>query len=144
MPEAVQYYCGRGPVPRGKKRGTPEYCLRNNQVRYYGIVAIDPALLDKFQTKALDLVTEQLRLKKLENLAKILIKDVKHVKIEMENEDLKASRRKQLEKKMANLLKKRDKMLVQLRNQRKVIAQLEEERKQAEKQSKQKQKKKKS
>lgn len=38
-------YCGSGAVPKGKSRGSAEYCLRKNQVRYYGVEKIDGKLL---------------------------------------------------------------------------------------------------
>ena len=30
-------YCGIGPIPNGKVRGTLEHCYKKNQVRYYGL-----------------------------------------------------------------------------------------------------------
>lgn len=42
-------YCGKGPVPKGKKRGSAEYCLMNNQVRYYGVEKIDKKLLKDYE-----------------------------------------------------------------------------------------------
>lgn len=132
----TKMYCGRGPVPRGKVRGTAEYCLRNNQVRYYGLVAIDKKLLDMYQGKATSLIKEQLKLKKIENEAKILIKEVKNIKVILDNEELKQSRRKQVQKKLDNLLLKRDKLVKKLRDQRQVIHTIEKEEKRADKEAK--------
>lgn len=43
-------YCGKGPVPKGKTRGSAEYCLRNNQVRYYGVKKIDAKMLKDYES----------------------------------------------------------------------------------------------
>lgn len=37
-------FCGIGAVPEGKRRATPKECIDKGQVRYYGIVGIDPKL----------------------------------------------------------------------------------------------------
>lgn len=39
-------YCGIKNVPKGKKLGTLQQCLNNQQVRYYGIKKIKPADLN--------------------------------------------------------------------------------------------------
>ena len=41
-------YCGAKILPKGRTRGTEDQC--KNQLRYYGIKAIDPKLLDKWET----------------------------------------------------------------------------------------------
>ena len=60
-------YCGIGPIPKDKTRGTPEYCVRTNQVRYYGLMQIDKKLLNQAKGKTTDLIKEQLKLKKIED-----------------------------------------------------------------------------
>jgi hypothetical protein len=41
-----EIYCGFKKVPKGKKRGTAKQCFTSNQIRYYGIKAIDEDLLE--------------------------------------------------------------------------------------------------
>lgn len=40
-------YCGIGKVPSGRKIGSAKECLDMNQVRYYGLNAVDPKSLRK-------------------------------------------------------------------------------------------------
>ena len=75
------YYCGLGPVPKGKKRAPPEYCLQKRQVRYWGVEAIDPELLAQYQKKETSLLKEQMKLKKIEDQAKKL--DAQQQQIDM-------------------------------------------------------------
>jgi len=63
-------YCGIGKIPRGKTRGTPEYCVQSNQIRYYGLEKIDKNLLKRAKGLTSDLIKEQLKLKKIEDEAK--------------------------------------------------------------------------
>lgn len=121
------YYCGMGPVPKGKVRAPPEYCLQNNQVRYYGIVAIDPELLKQHNTKTTDLIKEQLKLKKIGDEAKILIKEVKNLKLILDDTEAKESQRKKAQKRMDELLAKRDKLVKRLKTQKAVVEQAEAE-----------------
>lgn len=121
MPSSENYYCGMGPVPKGKIRAPPEYCLKNNQVRYYGIVAIDPELLKTVSKKGTNLVKEQLKLKKIEDDAKILLKEVKNIKIVLEDADAKPSRTKKAQKRMDELVAKRDKLVKRLETQKLVV-----------------------
>lgn len=128
------YYCGMGPVPKGKIRAPPEYCLKNNQVRYYGIVAIDPELLNTIKTKTTNLVKEQLKLKKIEDDAKLLIKEVKNIKIILEDDEAKPAKIKKAQKRMDELLAKRDKLVKKLKAQKAVVEAAEaEEQMQSEK-----------
>src|SRR5258705_207523 len=46
-------YCGIGKIPKGKVRGTPEYCVQTNQIRYYGLEEIDEKLLKQAKRKRL-------------------------------------------------------------------------------------------
>ena len=68
-------FCGLGPVPKGKVRAPPEYCLQKKQVRYYGKVAIDSELLEQYSKKETSLFKEQMKLKKIEDQAKKLIRE---------------------------------------------------------------------
>jgi hypothetical protein len=120
-------YCGIGPVPKGRTRGTPEYCVQTNQVRYYGLVAIDEDLLRQAKGNITDLTKEKLKIKKLEDDAKLLIKDVKNIKIIIESDDSTPSQRKNAQKKMDDLLEKRDKLIKKLKEQSLLVKELEKD-----------------
>jgi len=47
MSETKKAFCGLGPVSKTKRRGSAQECAEANQVRYYGVVKIDPELLQK-------------------------------------------------------------------------------------------------
>jgi hypothetical protein len=48
----LKKYCGVKPVPKGYELADPEYCIKTNQVRYYGLVQIDPKLLKQVESGA--------------------------------------------------------------------------------------------
>jgi len=120
-------YCGIGPIPRGKIRGTPEYCIQTNQVRYYGLELIDKKLLKSAKGKSSDIVKEQLKLKKIEDDAKFLIKEVRNIKVITEDRDAKPSQQKRAQKKLDELLVRRDKLVKKLKTQKEVVETLEKE-----------------
>jgi hypothetical protein len=122
-----KYYCGMGAVPKNKIRAPPEYCLKHNQVRYYGIVAIDPELLEKYKKKGPNLLTEQIKLKKYEDQGRKLVRDMEKVKTELQDEKTTESRRKRVIKKQNDLYKLRDKLKEQLKYQRETVTLLEQE-----------------
>ena len=129
-------YCGAGPVPKGKIRGTPEYCVQTNQIRYYGLVAIDKDLLKTAKGQSSDLIKEQLKLKKIEDDAKVLIKEVKNLKIILDSERSSTSEVKRAKKKMEALLEKRDKLVKRLKVQKKVVDAIVQDEKEKEKSNK--------
>lgn len=131
--EEKKYYCGwREPVPKGKIRAPVEYCIQNNQIKYYGIVAIDPELLEKYKGTSSDLTKEKLKLKKIEDDAKILIKEVKNIKLILEDDTAKASSTKKAQKRLDELLAKRDKLVKKLKTQKLVVENIEADQKQRE------------
>ena len=122
-------YCGKGPVPKGKTRGTAKECLRKNQVRFYGVEKIpEKYLLDP--KKSLSINKEKIKLANLNTQGKKLVKDVKYYKylIEREEKPVKASERKIYQKKVDALYKKRDKLVIKIKNQQKVIEALEKDK----------------
>ena len=131
-------YCGAGPVPKGKVRGTPEYCVQTNQVRYYGIIAINPNLLKTAKGKTTDLVNEQLKLKKIENDAKILINEVKKLKIILDSKEASRTETKRAQKRFDNLMLKRDSLVKRLKKQQKVVEEIEKAEKEQERAAKKK------
>jgi len=44
-------YCGVGPVPKGKSRGSMKECVELGQVRYFGVKKVDPKLLETLENK---------------------------------------------------------------------------------------------
>lgn len=141
MPEEKKYYCGVGPVPRGKVRGTPEYCVQTNQVRYYGLVKIDKDLLKTAKGETTDLIKEQLKLKKLEDDARVLIRDAKNLNLIIEDDTIKKSKRKQAREKMKKLMEKREKLIKSIKSQRDYVNELKEEKEKEEKRAKKEKKK---
>ena len=37
-------YCGIHKVPKGRVRGTSEYCIKSGQARYYGINSVEDVI----------------------------------------------------------------------------------------------------
>lgn len=91
-------YCGIGKIPTNKVRGTPEYCVQTNQVRYYGLELIDEDLIKKSKGKNSNLVEEQLKLKKIEERAIGLINEVKKIKIILESDNATNAQKKAAKK----------------------------------------------
>lgn len=125
---ADNMYCGIGPVPRGKVRGTPEYCIQTNQVRYYGLKKIDKSLLKNLKGSTTDLTKEKMKLRKIQDEAKILIKEVKKLRIILDNSDAKDSQIKKSQKRLDELLVKRDALLKKLKRQQKIIKSIEDQK----------------
>lgn len=114
-------YCGIGKIPKDQVRGTPEYCVQNNQIRYYGLHKIDKDLLKTAKGQVTNLNKEKLKLKRLEDDARILIKTVKNLKIILEDRDSTPSQIKKAQKKMDEIAVKKDKLIKKLATQKKVI-----------------------
>lgn len=121
MADEKKYYCGIGPVPRGQERGSVAYCVRNNQVRYYGLVAIDESMIGKYKGSSNDLQKEQIKMKKLENDAVGIIREGKNIKFAMEQDDISEKKLKGYEKKLEDLRAKRDKLKIKMKKQRTII-----------------------
>lgn len=137
---AHNIYCGIGKIPKGKIRGTPEACIRANQVRYYGLVTIDESLLETAKGSTTNLIKEQLKLKSFEDMAKILVNDIKKVKITLDDKRSTRSEIKKAQKKMDGFMVKRDLLVKKLKDQKAVVlaaeAEQRESRKRAEQQAK--------
>lgn len=115
-------------IPKGKIRGTPEYCVQINQVRHYGVVAIDEKTLETAKGKSGDLVKEQLKMKKIESDAKVLLKEFKKLKIIAEEPGATKKEKTSAEKKIGELLVKKNALVKRLNAQKKVVdALLDEE-----------------
>ena len=60
-------YCGINKVPTGRRRGDAKECLKQNQIRYYGIDKIDKSLLNE------RLYNNKIKQKKYQKLIKMLV-----------------------------------------------------------------------
>lgn len=129
------YYCGvQEPPPQGKTRASLEYCIQHNQLRYYGIVAIDPKLLVTMKIRTSDLNKELSKLHEINNNIKILIKNFKSNQRILSDENTTNAKRKRAEIKRESLLKKRDKLKKQFALQTKIVknAEIEDKKQKAE------------
>lgn len=143
--EKLNYYCGAGELPRGKVRAPLEYCIATNQIRYYGLVAIDPKLIDRAKKGVGSINKEKVKFQGLIADAKMLVAEFKRVKLQLDHPDTTDKERKKLLKKKEELLAKRDVLKKKQEKQREIISRLEKEEKKLEKaQEKERQKKKKS
>ena len=132
---AESMYCGIGKIPKGKIRGTPEHCIQANQIRYYGIEAIDPDLLNSAKGKTSNLIEEQIKLKKIEEQAKALINEVKKIKLILNSDNASTTQIKNAKKKMDSLLEKRDILVKKLKAQKKIVESIEAEEERRKKKS---------
>lgn len=130
--ESGEMYCGAGDLPRGKIRGTPEYCVQTNQVRYYGIKKINPELL-KPKVKVLTLDKQVLKFRKLQDSAKIFVNESKKLKLILSDEELSKAKRKAAEKRMDALKVRGRALSKKLEAQQKIVDQMELDEKRASK-----------
>lgn len=126
MTEKKLYY-GIGPVPKGKVRASPEQCIHMNQIRYYGIEAIDKTLLKKLNQTAPNLLKEQLKLKNIENQARSLINDYKTIKLILEKNNISTPELSKMERKMSSILNKKDILIKKFKKQKKIVDNIEKQ-----------------
>jgi colicin import membrane protein len=123
-------FCGVGPVPKKKTRGTANYCYEHSQVRYYGKVAVDPKLLERVKLPPLQ--PQLFKQKKLEQRALGLIKKAKQTKMLMEHPNATEKDIKRFTKEMEGLSAARDKLHPKLVKQIKIVEDLKRRIKQEE------------
>lgn len=123
-------YCGAGPVPKGKIRGTPEYCVENKQVRYYGIVALPPHLAEKAMQsgKKLNLLKEQIKGRKLGDKRILITKRAKTLAVIIGNEEERETKRNSAKKELKKIIESIKKLDKQIAAQNKLIDQIKEEK----------------
>lgn len=136
-------YCGIGKVPKGKKRGTGKQCLKAKQVRFYGVEALKPELLEPKPKgkKAIDTLSEvelnnlhtaeALKLRGLQDKAKLLIRTFNNVKLQRDLaiEHNKPRTENKFNKEIAVLMERRDKLVKKLEAQKKVVSNIEKQQK---------------
>ncbi len=116
-------YCGIHDVPKGKVRGSAQHCLKCNQARYYGIEEIDPMLLKKITlAKKYNLNAERIKLRNIRSNGEALLKEIKRMRIIMDNENVTDSEYKKAKKRLVTLQGRKDKILQQFKAQEAVIA----------------------
>lgn len=123
-------YCGIGPIPKNKIRGTIEECLNAKQVRYWGIEKIPKNVIDAQKKDKKTLQAEMLKMKSLEGKAKKLIDDVKKYKLILDTKTKQKKKISNIDQKKGNkLLNKRDLLIKQIKRQGKLIERLKEQEK---------------
>ena len=65
-------YCGIGKMPKNSTRGSMRECAEKGQVRYYGIVKVDPKTMDLAKRKDVIPESREQLLKKMVNLRGII------------------------------------------------------------------------
>ena len=127
-------YCGIGNMPRGKDRASAEYCMNHNQIRYYGMKAVDPKLLERVKTKKLNIDKERIKLKKIDLDADDLIKEYTKIKKILDNPAASTPAEvKRAKKKRLQILKKKETIKKKFIAQKNIVLRLarEEEREEA-------------
>lgn len=119
-------YCGIGKIPKGKKRGTVEQCIKANQIRYYGLEKIKLDDINKTKKKKLDYDAEVIKRTNLLTQAKNLLEKIKTAKAIIAIEDIPAKKRKQAKDDLAYYFIKRDTIIKKLKQQDKIVKDLME------------------
>lgn len=122
MSKSEDMFCGAGPVPKGKVRASAEYCVSTRQIRYYGVEALPEELLKG--KEMVDIVKEQLKLRKLIDKSRILLNNFKKANLIINAPDAKPSQVKAAKKQIEKLKIDKEKMIVQIKKQKKFVDQL--------------------
>jgi len=126
-------YCGPGKIPKGKKLGTAKQCIKNKQLRYWGVKEVDPELLEGINDELTAekqknmIIKEQLKLKKLEDNAKILINDYKKLKIKLDNAINDGKKHKSLDSMINKIIQRKDRLVKNIKKQRQIVEAMKEE-----------------
>jgi hypothetical protein len=122
-------YCGAQKPPKGSVRGTAEECIANKQLRYYGMVKIDDKLKQKMNISKLkeDLEDAQFKLRDTQLLMKKVIEEAIYIEKILSSEKFSDDRKKREEKKIPDLRKRRNKLLLELEIRKKEMEELKKE-----------------
>ena len=133
-------YCGINKVPANMERGDAEYCLKHNQVRYWGLKKVDSSILEELKNiKDLEKLEKELKsafilLRALNKKAEKIIKDLdtyeseKYLKKRLEifdTEQEKKVEKKRIKKRTEELKELARKQANKIKNHRKLIQTLE-------------------
>jgi len=107
--DELPMFCGITPIPKGKRRGTPEYCAAAKQIRYYGLVPIDPKLLGKKPPTPSEIATKEIiNHRKLLNQAQLLVNKAQQYKLIINDPKTSVKKRNIAQKSFDTLLMKRE------------------------------------
>lgn len=115
----MSYYCGIGKIPKNKTRGDASTCKKMRKIRYYGIETVNPKVLTETNMKKYDYNKEAFKLKKIEEDAKLLIKDINHQKIIISKST--GTKLKNAKKKLDTLISKKNGLIKKLKAQNDLI-----------------------
>jgi len=126
MPSKI--VCGLKEPKKGEKRGSASKCHDKHQIRYYGLVAVDPEiLLKKNRTKTL--LDEQIAYKRLQDEAVVLINKSKKLQIIIKEDSYTKKQKAKAKNDMKTLVGKRDALKDRMALQMKRIKKKEKENK---------------
>ena len=122
-----KYVCGLKEPKKGEKRGSARTCADKNQVRYYGVVAIDPEILLNKSVRKRSLFALQLQYKKMQDdVVEIFNKDKKW-KMIVDNKDATDKSKKSAQEKRKKLVEKAYLLKQKIKLQQKAIRAAEKE-----------------
>ncbi len=84
-------YCGVGKVPKKAKRGSAVQCGQQKQIRYWGVMKVDPRLLNSLKTgktSKVDRMKLIIEVSKLRGRVKKLTTDLPYAKTKKEKDEI--------------------------------------------------------
>lgn len=117
-------YCGIGKIPKGKKRGTAEECIKANQIRYYGLEKIDMDTVNKAKKKKPKTGTyiqESIKLINLRTKARVLVEKIKTAKVIIESEGTSKAQKNEAKRNLDSYYERRPKLIKKIKDQQKVV-----------------------
>lgn len=120
-------YCGVQKVPKGKHLGTAKQCAKARQIRYYGLSKVNRKILEEEVDEEELLQKEELKRLKLGHQAKKLIKEYKSNELKKELAEESGNKRnyREANKRLGELDIQKRKLIKQIKQQNKVITNLE-------------------
>lgn len=120
------YYCGVKNPPKGKERGSVEYCVNHNQVRYWGLKAVkEKDLVKTAITPNID--KERIKLQKIGLDIDDLLKAYQKVMRVIDDPKSTRVQLKSAQKKRETMLKRRDVLRKKYNTQRNYVIRLAKE-----------------
>jgi hypothetical protein len=122
-----EYYCGINKVPKGKRLGTAKECMKAKQIRYYGLSKVDKKIFKEEEDIEQILQKEELKRVKLGNRTVKLMKDFRSNKLKAEfaEESGRKAQLKAANKRMDEIRVQAIKIKKQIKQQDRVIKNLE-------------------
>lgn len=123
--QATKRVCGLKEPRNGEKRGSAEYCFDKKQIRYYGLVPVDPEILIK-KPKKRTVLDEQLALKKLQDEAVVIINKAKHFKMIIKEKSFTDKQKEKAKRDLDRLVEKSEDLQKRLAKQKKILKKAQE------------------